>query len=449
MSTFFDPKDKSSKPILDFFEDKSWLIIDNSRSTRTSLKKTIVQLGSKLSNMHDADNFTDAKKLIETHKPQFIIGNNKITGGSTISLFATHLKALPNRMNSGFFVIAEASSLEEVALALEYEMDGIISAPFTGVTIIDTLIRGVKYKISPNAYSQKIEEGREKYIHGELDEAKDSFQTSLSLHGRPYEGHYFLGRISNDRQLLEEAIASYEEAVHQNPEYYRALKDLCSLYYKKKDFIKAYNTNLLMTAKYPTAPDKVPELIRLSIINKKYEDISNYYKVFCTIQSPSPEMQLSLSAGLAILGKYFLNNKDSEKGTDALKGAFKFSNGKFEILKSITNTFEQYDNLQILLDLFDQADIDAWPVETQGFYFHTLHLISNEDSRVVMDGEKLLKKKVRNILVYKGLIERGIKMKRKLNYFEKIVLEGTQNLPEYKDELEDLLQKVREKSELL
>jgi len=42
-------------------------------------------------------------------------------------------------------------------------------------------------------------------------------------------------------------------------------------------------------------------------------------------------MQVYLSVGLAILGKYFVNCNDPEKWIEALKYSFKFSNGKYEL----------------------------------------------------------------------------------------------------------------------
>ena len=443
MSEFFDPADKKNKPILDYFENKSWLVIESSSSIRNSIKKTITQLGSKMANMLDADNFKDAQNLIDTKKPHFIIGNKNINGGSTVTLFDSHLKAMPNRMNSGFFIITESNFLSEVALALDYDMDGIIALPFTGLTIIDTLLAGVKHKINPTPYLKKIEDGRDRYIKGNLDSAKESFQSAISLNKTPYEGYYFLGKINSDNNLEDEAIHNYEESIHHNSEYFKSLKYLSALYYQKKDFTKAYSTNLLMSAKYPTPPDKIPELIRLSIINQKYEDITNYFKVFHNLQAPDPEMQIYISAGLAILGKYFANNNDSTKAADALISAFKFSNGKYEILKSITKSFQLIGKLDVLFDLFEQTDISVWSYETQGLYFHTLHSVSDDDQRVVATGEKLIKNKVRDIHVYRGLIERAIKMNRKMSYIETLVLEGATNLPEFKEELEALFEEFK------
>lgn len=443
MSEYFDPLDKKNKAILDYFENKTWLIIDASTSTRTSIKKSVVQLGSKLSNMIDCDNYTDALKIIETKGPHYIIGNNTINGGSSVQLFEPHLKKVPNRLGSGFFVIADSSAIEEVALALEYDMDGIIVQPFTGSSVIDSVLQSVKAKITPSNYASKIEEGRTSLLKGNLERAMESFQTAVKLNARPYEGFYFLGQIYTEYELKEKAISSYEESVQHNPEYFKSLNRLRSIYYHQNDYKKAYNINLTMAKKYPTPSHLIPELVRLSIINEKYEDINNYLKVYRTIQTPEPQTQTSISAGLAILGKYFINQREIDKAVDALKGSFKFSNGKYEILKSISQSFEECEKLNVLLDMFEETDLDQWPENVQGVYFHVIHLTSKDDQMVIMTGERLLAKKIKDVLIYRGLIERSINMKRKLGSLESLVLQATRDFPDYKSEFEDLLIKAQ------
>lgn len=443
MSEYFDPLDKKNKAILDYFENKTWLIIDASTSTRTSIKKSVVQLGSKLSNMIDCDNYTDALKIIETKGPHYIVGNNTINGGSSVQLFEPHLKKVSNRLGSGFFVIADSSAIEEVALALEYDMDGIIVQPFTGSSVIDSVLQSVKAKITPSNYASKIEEGRTSLLKGNLERAMESFQTAVKLNARPYEGFYFLGQIYTEYELKEKAISSYEESVQHNPEYFKSLNRLRSIYYHQNDYKKAYDINLTMAKKYPTPSNRIPELVRLSIINEKYEDINNYLKVYRTIQTPETQTQTSISAGLAILGKYFINQREIDKAVDALKGSFKFSNGKYEILKSISQSFEECEKLNILLDMFEETDLDQWPENVQGVYFHVIHLTSKDDQMVIMTGERLLAKKIKDVLIYRGLIERSINMKRKLGSLESLVLQATRDFPDYKSEFEDLLIKAQ------
>lgn len=109
-----------------------------------------------MSNMTDADNLVDAQKCIET-KNLIISLEIKILMGEVSSLFyECHLKTMPNRLSSGFFIITEENALNEVALALEYEMDGIITLPFTGATIIDSLLDGSKHKVAPSAYLKNV-----------------------------------------------------------------------------------------------------------------------------------------------------------------------------------------------------------------------------------------------------------------------------------------------------
>ncbi len=443
MSEYFDPLDKKNKAILDYFENKTWLIIDASTSTRTSIKKSVVQIGSKLSNMIDCDNYTDALNIIETKRPHYIIGNNTINGGSSVGLFDHHLKNVPNRLGSGFFIIADSAAIEEVALALEYDMDGIIVQPFTGSSVIDSVLQSVKTKIAPSNYVTKIEEGRTSLLKGNLERAMESFQTAVKLNARPYEGFYFLGQLYTEYELKEKAISSYEESVQHNPEYFKSLNRLRSIYYHQNDYKKAYDINLTMAKKYPTPSNRIPELIRLSIINEKYEDINNYLKVYRTIQTPETRTQTSISAGLAILGKYFINQREIDKAVDALRGSFKFSNGKYEILKNISQSFEECDQLDILLNMFEETDLDLWPENVQGVYFHVIHRTSKDDQMVIMTGERLLAKKIKDVLIYRGLIERSINMKRKLGSLESLVLQATRDFPDHKSEFEDLLIKAQ------
>lgn len=444
--SFFDPQDKANKPILDYFENKIWLVVDASASTRTSIKKSVAQLGAKLSNMLDADNFADAKELVETKKPHFIIGHQTISGGKLTSLYSSHVKGQTNRLNAGFFILTEEENVSDIAAELEYEMDGIITLPFTALAVIDTVLEGSKHKISPSSYVSKVEEGRSFYLTGNFDKATELFNSALYLHEHPYEAYFFLGQIYNDRNLIEKAIGSYEESLAHNNEYFRTLKNLSGLYLKTKNYKKAYDINFLMAQKYPILTERIPELIRLSIINKKYEDINNYLKVFKEMKTSNVDTQLSISAGLAVLGKYFIHHNDKVKGVEALKAAYSFCNGKYEILDNIMNSFEACSCLHVLLELFDSTDLSMWSDSVQGLYFHTLHHVSRDDAQVLFIGEQLLKKKVKDPHIYVGLIERGIKMHRKIGNIEGLVLEAIKIFPEKKEEFEKLLESAKAQS---
>lgn len=439
MVDYFDPKDKKNKPTVDFFENKSWLLVDTCTSTRMAIRKTISQLGSKSANVFDADNVNDAKNLIITKKPHFVIANKIVKGVNSLILYDHHMQTSPNRINNGYFVITEENSLSEVAWVLEYEMDGIISLPLNGGTMLNTLLNGVERKIKPTDYTKKIEEGRICYTNHEPDKALDLFKVALTLDKTPYEGCAMIGQIYTDKDLIPEAIKSYEEAIGHNKQYFKALKRLSALYYHEKEYKKSYETNLLITKNYPISPESIPDLIRLSIINQKYEDITNYFKIFQTVQSPNLELQRYLAAGMAILGKYFVQNNDTENAIDALKAAYKFSNGKYEVIKSITQSFQELKRADILLELLDKEDLTVWPREIQALYFQTLHLTSKDDQRVITLGESLIKNNIIDIIIYRGIIERSIKMKRKLRTIEHIVLEASKNFPDNANEFEEKL----------
>ncbi len=441
--SFFDPQDKKNKPILDYFENKIWLIVDNSAGTRSSVKKALTMIGAKQANMLDADNINDAVAMLTSKKINFVLGSYAVNGGFLTSLFSVHMKSMPNRLNAAFFLLAEEENVSDIALGLEYEMDGIVTLPYTGFTIIDTVLEGVTRKITPTPYTIKLEEGRQAFLLGNSDLATEHFSNALQMHTHPYEAFFYLGQIYQEKNLQDQARVAFEESLFHNSDYFRALKNLGTLYYQTKDYKKAYDINFLMAQKYPILPEKIPELIRLSIINKKYEDINNYLKLFSEMKTTDAATQVSLSAGLAVLGKYFINHNEKDKAIDALKAAYKFSNGKYEILDNIMKTMEEGQCMPVLLELFDSTDLSLWGENVQGLYFHTLNHVSHDDAMVISVGEQLLRKKIKDIHIYRGLIERGIKMHRKIGNIEALVLEAIKTFPESKDEFEKMFEKAK------
>ena len=167
--------------------------------------------------------------------------------------------------------------------------------------------------------------------------------------------------------------------------------------------------------------------------------------MFQDIKSPGPEMQNYLSAALAILGKYFVSIKDTDRAVIALKDAFKFSNGKYEILKSLTLSFQELDKADVLFELYDRIDLNLWPKRIQGLYFYALHLSCNnnvDDTRVIQEGEKLLKNNIQDPFIYKGLIERNIKVNRKQGVIDDLIAKACQNFPELTHYFENLAKQV-------
>lgn len=429
MSNYFDPTLKENKPILDYFESKKWLIIESSLSTRSSIKKSLTQIGPKQANMLDCDNLKSALEIIRLEKPHYILTNKYFAGGGVIDIFFEHLKHNTNRLQSGFYVITEENSLSEVAQALNYEMDGLISFPFTASSIISSIVAGAKLKIAPSNYQLKVNTGKQQYLEDNLDFAESFFQEAVALHNFPFEALFYLGEINYKKEKFEIAIEYLEKATTTNENHYRTLFLLCKLYYKLGEYEKAYEISINLVRKFPTPSDFIPDLVRLSIINKKYGDIVNYYKLFSKITNPNAGTQRSISAGLVILGIYFSNNNELEKSRDALLKALSFSSGKIEIIESITNTFNKIGMLPDLIAEFEKIDFSLWPEASEGFYFHALHLTSNDDQQVLNFGEKLLRKGVKNIIIDKGVIERGIAAGRKYRVIEVQVLDAIRKFP--------------------
>lgn len=445
MSVAFDPRDIKSKPILDYFATKKCLIIDPVSVTRGSIKKTLGFLGADSINMYDVDNYDKGKMLLESKNPDFIIANYNIEGGSVYNLYQEHLKICPNRLSAAFIVIAEPQAVAEVGIVFEYEMDGVITLPMTGASVIETLVKIARSKVEATPYLKSIAEARAHIIKNELNEALDSIEMATTLSKNSYEASFYSGEVHGLRKDFEIATAFYDEAIRLNSGCFRSLSRLRSLYSAQKNFKKAYEINSLMVQKFPTPPNKIPELIRLSVINEQYEDIADYYDIFKKMSDTvlQSQIQSNVSAGLAVLGREYLKQQKKDLGLLALADSFKLSNGKYEILKMILDILEVHKNTKYLYDLFEKIDVDIWPSNAQAVYFYSYHLFSADDSQVYGYGEKLLRAKIKDVLIYKGVIERSISMKRPLGAIETLVLEGTNTFPEQRQMFEKLLENAK------
>jgi hypothetical protein len=161
------------------------------------------------------------------------------------------------------------------------------------------------------------------------------------------------------------------------------------------------------------------------------------------VRTPDAETQISLSAGLAILGKYFIHQNEIERGVESLKIAYHFSNGKYEIISSLLQSFKECGKLEILVGLFEQTDLDSWNDNIQGLYFHSIHCVTKDHQYVLGMGEQLLRKKIKEVYIYEGMIERSVKANRKIGAIENLVLEASRDFPSEKERFEKMLERAR------
>ena len=79
--------DKKKELFKEYLASGSILIVDKSSASRRRLVKTIVDMGAKRNQVHSVAHFTEAKDVIETHKPKLILSDFELNGGSGFDLF--------------------------------------------------------------------------------------------------------------------------------------------------------------------------------------------------------------------------------------------------------------------------------------------------------------------------------------------------------------------------
>jgi hypothetical protein len=64
------------------------------------------------------------------------------------------------------------------------------------------------------------------------------------------------------------------------------------------------------------SPERIPDLIKLAVVNKKYDDIFFFYDFSQKIEIQDIVIKKHLAAGLAICGKFLLDGEKKKKGVE-------------------------------------------------------------------------------------------------------------------------------------
>jgi len=75
---------------------------------------------------------------------------------------------------------------------------------------------------------------------------------------------------------------------------------------KEQKFHEAFQVVKKIAKYFPANPDRLTQIIRLTIITKNYEDMELYYEIFTQLEERNSEMTNYIGAGLFVAGKWYL-----------------------------------------------------------------------------------------------------------------------------------------------
>ena len=336
---FEDMPPAKVEAIKTYLEDKSALIVETKKTTRTTLKKILSSFGVKIQKIFIADNIVDGSEMIKDLKIDIVFAGYEVQKSKGIDLLTSHLEVHPNRQNAIFSLVSGPNSIASSCLVLDTEADEYIAEPFTAKSLSESFLKAIERKMNKTPFLNAYHSIKEAIHLGDLNSAKNLLAPLSEGFDDLDEVFYLSARVAHAEGNLEEALKLYEQTLEVNHAHYHALKTLAQEYSNIKMWGKAYTHTIKLLKHYPINPDKLPELIRLSIANHQYEDLIKYAEFFRGLEVQSPAIKTNIAASLVICSKYFLRSGEREKGLKTLLEAVKSSSGKLSIIENIISTF--------------------------------------------------------------------------------------------------------------
>lgn len=424
-----------------FFKGKEAVIIDPSSSTRATIKRVLSSIGFPIGNIHIVPDYFQAIEVIKDKMAAIIFTAADIGKEKTAEdLLELHLDLIPNRENCVFMVISKHNSEASAAAYLDTEVDNYICQPFNTETLQSSVMKAFKQKVTQTAYDREVCKIKSLIYTKEFDEAKQRAEKSLTMNKNQAWSYFLLGNIEEVQSNFQAAIDQYRKALDSDTSHYQTLSGLMRCYQSLKMYADAYDAATLLLDQYPLSINSIPDLIRISLANQKFEDLEKISAVLVQIPDLSPTIKLQISAGLALCGKHLLKNQNRELGVKSLKKALETCDFNPNIVLSVGQTYVDSALYKEAMNVLNQYDDKLGAMASfKVLELEVFYRTGEKKGHIISLGNQLLKKNIKQPKVYEIMLEASRELNRRPEAIEQIVFDATKDYPELKGHFQKYL----------
>lgn len=430
-----------------FFIKKKVMILDPQKSMKITLKKILFGFGIELKDMLFVEgSFEEAIKEMSIHRPEIIFTPYTLSDKTVVDIYLHHEGLYPNRLDAAFFVLSTDNSLATASIALDYDIDAFLAEPFTMTSITETIQESLRPKLLATPFDFEYSRAMVTLKEGKIEQAKELSNVLNSIKGARFDkAVHFQGLCAFEEANFGEAIKYFKQSDTIKPDAYRNLKALAKSYNSAQLWTEAYETHRKLIEKFPLGPERIPELIKLAVLNKRYDDIFFFYDFFHKLEVQDKIIKRHISAGLAICGKFLLETGKKKKGIEAIRLSAEYSEGSLEILKSIIPALLKagvFSNArELLMKYHDElGEINDYKI----LELEILSQSANKQKEALAFGYRLLRSGVIETEVYTTVLSLSYKLKRNPKFIADLLNDAIHKLPESKQIFEDLQKKFNQ-----
>lgn len=388
-----------------FLSNNQVLIVDKSSASRRRLTKTLVDLGAKRIQVHSVAHYSEAVAIVTEHKPQLVLSDYAINGGSGFDLFSEYRNVHKEEKKSALILITSNISQSAVAKAAEEDVDSFIIKPYTVKSLEKNLIDAVINKLYPSKYIQKIEEGKESMFAGNYDEAIEIFEKAISLNSLPSLAHFYHGQCKYFKHLKEDAEKDYGKGLEINKIHYKCQIGLYEMFKNDNRHKEAYDVVKNIAKYFPANPDRLKEVIRLCITTANYQDMDSYYDIFVNLDERTEEIINYICSGLYIYGKVSLLQYNKDKSREVFEKIGISCGGMPKFLKSMIFLLVEFDIFSDAKKLMSRFTLEDSHSADYAICNYLAYLDEMNNTEKISEGLDLFNKGFKDPLAAKYLIK--------------------------------------------
>ncbi|MGE0616225.1 MAG: response regulator [Bacteriovoracia bacterium] len=426
-------KDKTAQIFESYISTRRIVIADTNASSRAGLARTMINLGAKTTNIAILSTYEEAVAEIARNKPQVVICDFDLGKYCGLNLLQEQRKQNPESKDTLFVLVTGNTSQSAVAQAAEEDVDTFILKPYTLEMLRQSMMKAALAKINPSTYHKTIEEGKKLLFGGKPEEAIAIFEKAIPMDPKPALACFYKGQALLAKQVADEAKGSYDKGLDHNKIHYKCLIGLYELLMEQKKFTEAYEAVKKVSRYFPANPQRLTEVLRLAVINQKFEDIERYYQVFTTIDQRNNDLIKYVCAALVVCGKYYLTKSANSRALDLFQKAATTGTGRTKILREIISVLvakQMINDCEVFLKRFPADTMKGEDFAACEYMIANASLTAD---LLVDRGRKYIKAGVHDPLVYRILIQRSREAGLS-DYADTLIQEASTRWPAQKDD---------------
>lgn len=337
---------KHEDKLLAFLENATVMIVDKSTSSRTRLAKTMNDLGCKNHNIVRVGHFSEAVTHLTENKPDIILSDYNIGGGSGFDLFKSLRESEPTSRKSILILVTSNISQSAVAKAAEEDVDAFIIKPYTIASLKQNLLTSIHDKLYPSEYIQAVEKGKLKLFNGEYEAALELFDQAKTLSKSPSLALFYHGTTEKLIGAKDEAINDFEKGLTYNHIHFKCQIGLFEMFMNEQRFYDAYEIVKRIAKYFPSNPERLQQVIRLAVITENYVDMEFYYEIFKNLDVRDSSTIKYISAGMFVFGKYLVRKGDYDRAVEVFDKVAISCEGNGRILRGIIEVLYNSDQME-------------------------------------------------------------------------------------------------------